>query len=403
MDYFITGSTGLVGSHVLFELLQKIHTEKLDAKVYLLVRKREFESPKGRIRDLLHSAIAPAFVRKLPVDKLLERIECIESDLKNNQLVKILQQLELKDLTVVHIAASTNLMQGPNAEQDVFENNYFGTLNLIHSLKSVSVKRFSFISTAFSCGVQDDRDIIGNDYLKYSAYNFRNPYEGHKNKIEKILYAECAEKGIDLQILRPAVVCGRLMDTPLYYTTKFDVFYGWAKFFYMRKDKIGNSGFRIAINELGTQNIVPVDYVAKVITKAIHTDTIKQLNIVSENPPLHKDYLGKILDKIGISNYEFVDTVPEDLSIWETLYYKSVGRVFEPYLSNKNLVFDTQVLNTVFGEFQFKDVSKNFGKLIQYAISRKFEESLPAVPRSVVGKVIKLPRYLQKYKLTKQA
>ena len=38
--------------------------------------------------------------------------------------------------------------------------------------------------------------------------------------------------GIEWQILRPGIVSGRLMDSPLYFTSKFDVFYGWAKFFY---------------------------------------------------------------------------------------------------------------------------------------------------------------------------
>lgn len=403
MDYFITGSTGLVGSHVLYELLNKIHAEKTNSRIYLLVRKSESGSPKSRIRRVLFNEEAPAYVRSLPLEKLLERIECIESDLTNPQLPDILQKLSSKDLRVVHIGGSTNLMQGPNAEEDIYKNNFLGTLNLIKSLKTVHVTRFSFISTAFSCGVQDEIDVIGHNYLPYPTYAFRNPYEGHKNKIERILAADCKKMGIDLQILRPAVVCGRLIDTPLYVTTKFDVFYGWAKFFYSRKDKIGNSKFRIALNNLGTQTIVPVDYVAKVIAKAIHMYNIKYLNIVSENPPLHTEYLAKILDEIGIPNYEFVDTVPDNLSVWETLYYKSVGRVFEPYLCNKNLVFNTQLLTENFGEFQFKDVKQNFGQLIQYAISKQFEESTTKVKIPLNGKLVKLSLFRQKYLIRNQA
>lgn len=403
MDYFLTGSTGLVGSHVLFELLNHIHTQKSESRIFLLVRGTKDESPEDRIKRVLYNEDAPDFVHALPLDQLLGKIECVESDLNNPDLPVQLQLLNSNSLTVIHSAASTNLMQGPNAEQDVYENNFKGTLSLLNSLKSLNVRRFTYISTAFSCGMQDQLDLIGNDYLTYPVNGFRNPYEGHKNEIEKILKADCDERGIDLQILRPAVVCGRLMDTPFYKTTKFDVFYGWAKFFYGRREKIGDSKFRISINPEGTQNIVPVDYVAKVIAKAIHMDNIEQLNIVSENPPLHKEYFAKILDEIGIPNYEFVDEIPEDLSVWETLYYKSAGRVFEPYICNKNMVFDTQVLSTQFGEFKFNDVLQNFGELIQFAISRQFIEPNHVVPAPKNGSMIKMPSATEKYALRNQA
>ena len=390
MDYFITGSTGLVGSHVLFELLQKIHAEELNSKIYLLVRKSKSENSVDRIRKVLFNDEAPNFVKNLPLEELLKRVVCIESDLNNPELGAMLEDLNIKELKVVHIAASTNLMQGPKAEQDIYENNYKGTLNLVDSLKSVNVSRFSFISTAYSCGIQDELDVIENNYLDYSNNGYRNPYEGHKNKIERILSKDCAKRGIDLQILRPAVVSGRLIDAPLYKTTKFDVFYGWAKFFYGRKEKIGDSNFRVAINKLGTLNVVPVDYVAKVITKAIHMSDIKQLNIVNQAAPSHVDFWGRILEEIGIPNFEFTETVPDDMSVWETLYYKSVGRVFNPYLCGKNLLFDARILKEKFVELQFNDVLQNTGEMIQFAISKKFSEIPPVVTEPKKGEVIKL-------------
>lgn len=388
MDYFVTGATGLVGSHVMFELLKKIDKEETDSKIFLLVRKGDFDTPLNRIRAILYDENTPAYLRRLPLERLIKRIVCVESDLNNPKLPQILGRLNSKKLIVVHSAASTNLMQGKGAEEDVFVNNYQGTLNLMKSLKSLSVIRFSFISTAFSCGIPEGVDVVENNFAEYSNITFRNPYEEHKNKIERILSNICSDQGIDLQVLRPAVVCGRLMDVPRYITTKFDVFYGWAKYFYKIKDKLGCSKIRIAINPEGSLSIVPVDYVAKVITKAIHMKKIKQLNIISKDPVMHKNYFGAILDKIGVRNYEFVDAMPEDLTTFEKLYYRSVGKVFEPYMCTKNLVYDAQLLSEAFGEFQFNNVKQQFGGLIQFAISKKFEESELKVQESDNCKVI---------------
>ena len=183
---------------------------------------------------------SPDFIREYNVDSLLQHIQILDTDINNPHLPQGLVEINSNELTVIHVAASTNLMQGDNAEQDVYLNNNLATKNLLASLPHKLVKSFVYISTAYSCGVQQDISKLGNDYQDLEKTNFRNPYERNKAEIEDYLVRECKILDIDLKILRPAVVCGRLIDAPLYCTTKFDVFYGWAKFFYKMKSKFEN-------------------------------------------------------------------------------------------------------------------------------------------------------------------
>ena len=99
-------------------------------------------------------------------------------------------------------------------------------------------------------------------------------------KVEIEVARCCERKGIPFQILRTSIICGRVMDAPLYYTPKFDVFYGWLKFFWQLKRAELHSPLRLCVHEAATMNVVPVDFVAKAIVKALRSH-VGQLNIVN--------------------------------------------------------------------------------------------------------------------------
>jgi len=85
------------------------------------------------------------------------------------------------------------------------------------------------------------------------------------------------------------------------------VFYLMAKFFHFtaqRKDQQEN--VRFAISEETGLNIIPVDYVSKVIVSTFQREDIKQLNIVhNESFNLVKG-LHLIMKEVGYSNFSII-------------------------------------------------------------------------------------------------
>ncbi|MCG8697711.1 MAG: SDR family oxidoreductase, partial [Bacteroidales bacterium] len=364
MDYLITGATGLIGRHLLFELLAENARNNNQSIIHLIVRDKDGISGKERINRILADPESPDFIRTFKINDLKKQIQVHNVDITSSDLHHKLSVITSNSLTVIHVAASTNLMQGESAAADVYLNNNLATKNLLRSIPTYKIKSMVYISTAYSCGIQENSLNLEEDYNVLPKSDFRNPYEKNKAEIEDYLLTKCKQLDIALKILRPAVVCGRLIDSPLYCTTKFDVFYGWARFFYKMKRKFEDQKIRLMINPNGTLNIVPVDYVAKVICKALHMDHIKVLNITNYNPPLHKDYLPVMLKKIGINHYEFTDKTPTELSMPEEMYYKSAGKAFGPYLNDQNQQFDCSTLQTEFADIEFNNVLEEFDNLI---------------------------------------
>lgn len=372
MDYLLTGVTGLVGRHLLFELLEKIKTAGSKSIVYLLVRPKKDESARERVLRLFCDGEAPDNVRNRDRKWLLERVRCIEQSLADTTLATALQGIPSDELVVLHCAGSTNLLLTREARREVAAANYHGTVQLLNSLEGVAVSRFIYISTAFSCGIQHASTVIPHDFSTIKVADFRNPYERCKYLTERTVEGYCRKRDLPVQILRPAIVCGRLIDPPLYVTNKFDVFYGWAKFFYHMQHLADGKKVRIAINREGSLNIVPVDYVAKVIAEVMDNDEVSHLNIVNSVPVRHVDSIPVMLQETAGIPYELVDEVPKHQTDIERRYYKTAGRVFAPYITTHNQVFEPVVSSCC--ALDEGDVDSCFPELIKYAVRKQFKD-----------------------------
>ena len=291
MNFLITGVTGLVGSHILFELLSRIISDGEPITIHALVRSSDVHAARNRIRQILSSKGLPRYLENIDIEDLITPINLLPYDLNDQSLIKILKSEIPEDTIVIHSAASTNLMPGQAAVDKIVLNNRNGTLNFVDATKHC--KKFVYISTAYSCGLQTD--VVTDNYSNFRNSIYRSAYEENKAYIENHIFTIEETSNRKFQILRPSVVCGRLHSSDLYFTSKFDVFYGWAKFFWAYKDAVNREGIRIQINPEGTLNIVPVDYVAKAILHAALNNDIRELNIANATPPLHHDYFSIIL------------------------------------------------------------------------------------------------------------
>ena len=357
MNYLITGVTGVVGSHILFELLN----DKLDKnhdieKIYVIVRRKEKISAKNRVSAILTHKDSPNYIKKHNLEKLLNCIEVLEVDLLDHENIQ--KKLPSEKLLIIHAAGSTNLSSDLKACLEVENNNLKATQNLISSLQN-TLSTFVYISTAFSEGfINDNQERV-----------FRNPYEKAKYDTENTVIHICEKNNINWKILRPSIVCGRVIDSPLYFTPKFDVFYGWAKFFYTFKNQI-TTQFRIFVDEKSSLNIIPVDVLAKKIVFYSSNYQTKIQNLINNTSIPIENQIKSVMNSLNITNYSIVNTLPEKLNKIEEIYYSTIGKIFEPYIS-KPITF----INEKYDLKINYNLESEMNSLIKYAINKKFKES----------------------------
>jgi len=370
MNCLLTGSTGILGSHILFEWIHKALVEQSVNHLFLVIRSNQF-SAQDRLLSILQDQSRPEFLDDFSLEECLSKITVIDSDLsaiENDTLQN--HQFD----TVIHCAASTSLAQTNSSKDKVHQQNLMVTTHFLEQLPKY-VKRFIYISTAYSYGIQEKRvkDNIGD----YEVSNFRNAYEKSKFESESYVKQFCLKHNIQPQILRPSIICGRLIDKPYYETPKFDVFYSWAIFLnkYAIKSK---DNFRIWIDKNSGLNIVPVDFVSKAVLYAYLNPNIEELNIVNPKTILHKNYVGNVLHYFNVHSYELISNMPSNLNLFETLYYKSIGEVFEKYISIPDLKFHSEAILKLIDQLQLDKtlgVHENFMNLINYSVEKEFRRS----------------------------
>ncbi|WP_375239530.1 SDR family oxidoreductase [Aurantibacter sp.] len=370
MNCLLTGATGIVGSHIMFEWLHKALTTKDVNHLYVVIRASKV-SAKIRLKEILEDNDKPSFLNQFSTETLLDKITIIESDLLS---LDINSCKNLNFNTIIHCAGSTNLLQSTDTKNNVKEQNLGVTKHLLNEFKT-KLKRFIYISTAYSFGIQNKK--VDDKISNHNVTSFRNPYEASKYESEYFVKEFCLKNNINSQVLRPSIVCGRLIEAPFFETPKFDVFYSWPMFLSKYAKKC-TENFRIWIDKASGLNIVPVDFVAKSVLYAYLKPDLKELNIVNPVQILHKDYVGHVLRSFKINNFEYTSIKPENLNTFETLYYKSIGLLFEKYVSVPDLQFNAEAISKLIKQLGLEPnlgVHKNFMNLIDFSVEKKFRKS----------------------------
>jgi nucleoside-diphosphate-sugar epimerase len=370
MNCLLTGGTGILGSHILFEWIRKALVDKTVDQLFLVIRSNE-KTAEERLLAILTDDSRPDFLDKFTLEDCLKKLKVINSDLYTLEK-SALESYEFD--TVIHCAASTSLAQTHSSKEKVHLQNLLVTQRFLEHLPK-NVKRFIYISTAYSYGIQEDA--VKEDMSNYSITQFRNAYEKSKFESESLVKTFCTKHKIQAQILRPSIICGRLIDKPFFETPKFDVFYSWAMFLSKYANTFKDQ-FRIWINTNAGLNIVPVDFVAKAVLHAYKNSEIKELNIVNPKPVLHDTYVNKVLNYFNIHSFELMNKMPSNLNLFETLYYKSIGEIFEKYISIPHLKFDADAILKIIDELQLDlslGVHDNFMNLINFSVEKEFKRS----------------------------
>lgn len=363
MTILLTGATGTLGSRILFSLLEEKWAEI--QHIYLPVRERKSKTPQSRVLKMLESSFVPYFVKNnLPL--VLSKVTVVPA----NMLLSPDGFLGNKRIThFIHSAGLVNLSTAPEAKDEIFAENLEFTKRIFDAYTDL-MDKFIYISTAFSVGNMEG--LIPNDYLSSAPKAHRNHYEASKYATEKHVMQAGKESGIPVQILRPSVLGGNIMDTPSFFISKYMVFYLFAKFFHRNTSE---DSIRITANAESGLNIIPTDYAAKVIVAVFDTD-IEQLNIVHSKTTHINRGISKILETVDFKNFKLTNTIITTATGFESklekFYYDTIGIHLTPYLTSKPCEWDTTVLQEILPMPTY-NLEDYLGDTIQFAKTQGFK------------------------------
>jgi nucleoside-diphosphate-sugar epimerase len=371
MKIILTGATGVLGSHIMYEILELFINNKINGKLFIIARNKGKNSALDRINELLSSSYTPRIIKDKGLEKLHEYLELIDTDLAS---IHDAFSSQIKGAYFIHSAGYVNLSTDEEQRDKIFDENTIITKSLFNIFHPF-IKKFIYIGTAFSSGIR--KGVIANDFhsLNFEPQH-RNAYESAKFHSENFIAQECKKVGLPFQILRPSVIGGKMLGPEnQYFIPKYMVFYLLAKFFHFTSQRKGEQeNVRFIVNEDTVLNIIPVDYVAKVIVNSIERDDIEQLNIV-HNKSFNMVYgLQLIMKEVGYSNFTLIQN-PLDFKYKNTiekLYYESIGKHLNPYFITTANEYDTTLLNSIL-EIPALD-QKAFTNMIRYARNNNFKD-----------------------------
>ena len=367
MRIAITGATGLVGSNLLLEIIKQNVNNLRDIHFLILGKGKNGRTLQQRIENILLTD-GPNYIGRdqLTDSELLaisqENISYIELQLSRPDMGITDEEAKALHAAPIdfffHSAGVTDFRDAPEAVQVLEMVNLHGTKRMIELTKTLDVREFDYVSTAYACG--ETYGDIQPDYVNLDQ-GFRNPYERVKLEAEMEVRQFQKETGVKCRYFRPSVICGRLMEDELGATPKFDVFYLWAAFFVRWKMKLLSNGSPVDVygtplemdlrfwgNRGAGLNIVPVDYAVKAMWEVCKQDAPgESFHLVGDQETLHFNYTACILDWLNITGPRFVDEPPTDLNRLESFYYKTVGKIFMPYATQDPIYFRTDNLTAV--------------------------------------------------------
>jgi nucleoside-diphosphate-sugar epimerase len=355
----------------MYEILELFINNKIDGKLFIIARNKGKNSALNRINELLSSSYTPKVIKDKGLEKLHKYIEIIDTDLAS---IRDTFSNQIKGAYFIHSAGYVNLSTNEELREKIFDENTKVTKSLFNIFHPF-IKKFIYIGTAFSSGVR--KGVIVNDFHSLSfKLEHRNAYENAKFHSENFIAQECKKVGLAFQILRPSVIGGKMLGVEnQYFIPKYMVFYLLAKFFHFTSQRKGEQeNVRFIVNQDTVLNIIPVDYVAKVIVNTFERDDVEQLNIVNDKSFNMAKGLQLIMKEVGYSNFTLIQK-PEDFkykNAIEKLYYESIGKHLSPYFTTAANEYDTSLLNSIL-EIPKLD-QEAFTNMIRYARINNFKD-----------------------------
>lgn len=182
----VTGATGLVGSHLTFELVRTGH------KVRALKR-----------RDSSLAMIEKVFSLYPDLQEaLLPKIEWVEGDILD--IYSLEEAMEGVD-EVYHCAALVSFL--PEDKKRLMRINSEGTANVVNASIEKKIRKFCHVSSIAALGRPENQSDLINEKLVWKTSKNNSVYAVSKYAAEREVWRGTAE-GLDVVIVNPSVILG---------------------------------------------------------------------------------------------------------------------------------------------------------------------------------------------------
>ncbi|QKS48922.1 amino acid adenylation domain-containing protein (plasmid) [Paenibacillus cellulosilyticus] len=217
----LTGATGYLGSHILYELLKKSR-----ARIIALVRSSQDQPAGDRLWDVMRTYFGDSLLFVMN-----ERVHVVEGDLEVSGLGLSAQDKDMLHSqmdTVVHAAADVRHL---GDEEQIFKTNVDATRHLLELAQSKPGVRFHHISTI---GVPEQLALDGKwDSVELSGemdagLQVDNVYTNSKLEAEKLVIA-AASQGLSVSIYRPGNIACHSLSGKFQTNIESNAFYRMIK------------------------------------------------------------------------------------------------------------------------------------------------------------------------------
>ena len=181
----VTGSTGMVGSHLIFDLLNQGY------QVKALVRKSSDKSSILRVFKLYSQE----------PEKLFDQIIWTEGDVTD---ILSLEEAFTNIEQVYHTAALVSF--NSKKKKEILETNIDGTANIVNLCLEKNIKKLCFVSSIAALGVTEDGSEI-DEKVYWKPSKNSSPYSISKYKAEMEVWRGITE-GLNAIIVNPSFILG---------------------------------------------------------------------------------------------------------------------------------------------------------------------------------------------------
>lgn len=321
--HLLTGATGLLGNYLLRDLLLN------HIPVAVLVRPNRRQSAKQRIEIALC-----AWESELGIS--LTRPVVLEGDIAQPDLgldaVSIRWAAEYCSAVINNAASLT--FHSTSKEGEPWRSNIGGTRNVLEFCRNTGIRKFHHVSTAYVAGLRQGKVLESELDV---GQQFSNDYECSKVQSEKLVReADCLDEPT---VFRPGIIIG---DSKTGLTTTYHGYYAALQlantvvkaFPSNETGWVGGERVRLTLSGTETKHLVPVDWVAAVMSQVIlHPKWHGKTYHLTPKHPVTVRLIRDVLEQAnGFYGASFCGSgrPPEDASEPEKLFYEHI-RVYNSY------------------------------------------------------------------------
>ena len=253
-DVLLTGATGFLGIHVLYDLLKNT-----SAKIFAFIRKGKMSSAKERLKNIFIY-----YFNASPEKVFDERITVIDGDIPNVDSVNSLMMYPFK--TLINCAACVKHFA---SDESLTKINVEGVQNLINLCVNKNARLIQ-ISTISVAGDNVDNRLLTSEKLCENKFYIgqevtTNKYVYSKFQAEEIILSAIGQGKLDAKIMRVGNLMSRISDGEFQINFATNAFMrDWRSFAALGK-------FPVSLMDETTE-LSPIDETANMIVQLADTN-----------------------------------------------------------------------------------------------------------------------------------